>query len=340
MAYISHVFYAFAWPTTDGSVVLSDEFADLEMEVDGAQGCIKALTQLKDQYPELKIILSVGGGGQGSAHFAPIASNHTARMIFASTARGLVDMYGFDGIDSILSSRLSTLARSLLMTIALVDWEHPSSPAQGNDYIALLDTVRRFLPSSRYIVTSALPAGAWALSNINLSLASTYLNFINLMAYDFYGPWTPTSGHQSRLYSPATDPSSVSVHAAVLYCLQHSVHPSKILLGIPAYGRSFPGATGPDQGYLPPIASNDDRTFEYRSIPLTGTEEVDEQLGAASIVDPIAGFITYDNAAIVRMKAAYVQRMRLGGMFYWHGTGDVKGPRSLVEAGYNALHDL
>ncbi|MCJ1289679.1 hypothetical protein MMC34_001212 [Xylographa carneopallida] len=320
MAYISHVFYAFAWPTADGTVVLSDEFADLEMEIDGAQGCIKALTQLKDQYPELKIILSVGGGGQGSLHFAPIASNPTARMIFASTARGLVDMYGFDGID--------------------IDWEHPSSPAQGNDYIALLDTVRRFLPSSGYTLTSALPAGAWALSNIDLSLASNYLNFINLMAYDFYGPWTPTSGHQSRLYSPPLNPASVSVHAAVLYCLQHSVHPSKILLGIPAYGRSFPGATGPDQAYLPPIAPNDDRTFEYRSIPLTGIEQVDEQLGVAFIVDPIAGFITYDNADVVRMKAAYVQRMRLGGMFYWTGTGDVRGPRSLVEAGYNALHDL
>ncbi|MCJ1397032.1 hypothetical protein MMC11_000224 [Xylographa trunciseda] len=327
-------------PTSDGSVVLSDELADTEMEVDGTQGCIKALTQLKDQYPGLKIILSIGGGGQGSTYFASIAGNHTARMIFASTAKGLVDMYGFDGIDSMISACLPILTLPLLMTLASVDWEHPASPAEGIDYISLLDTIRHFLPSSRYIVTSALPAAAWALSHIDLSLASTYLTFINLMAYDFCGPWSPTSGHHSRLFSPLTDPSALSAHAAVLYCLEHSVHPSKILLGIPAYGHSFPGATGPDQAYPPSALPNDNRIFEYRSIPLTGTEQVDEQLGTASIVDPVDGFITYDNVATVKMKAAYVQRMRLGGMFYWTGTGDVRGSRSLVEAGYNALHDL
>ena len=310
------------------------------MEVDGTQGCIKALTQLKDQYSELKIILSIGGGGQGSADFAPIASNHTARMIFASTAKGLVDMYGFDGIDSITPLCSFFLAQPLLTTPVLVDWEHPNSPAQGNDYIALLDTVRRFLPNSHYIVTSALPAGAWALSNIDLALASTYLNFINLMVYDFYGPWSPTSGHHSRLYPPPTDPTAVSGHAAVLYCLEHSVHPSKILLGVPAYGRCFPGTTGPDQPYTHPASPTNDHTFEYRSIPSVGSEQVDDQLGAAFTADPVAGFISYDNVATIRMKAAYVQQLRLGGLFYWTGTGDSRGARSLVEAGYNALHNL
>ena len=69
------------------------------MEVDGTQGGINALTQLKREHPRLKFILSVGGA-DGSTYFPQIASNNTSRMIFASSARSLVDMYGFDGIDS------------------------------------------------------------------------------------------------------------------------------------------------------------------------------------------------------------------------------------------------
>ena len=82
---------------------LSDEHADLDIEVDRTQGCISALTSLRQRHPELtqlKIILSIGGGGQGSANFARVASDHTTRHIFATSAKDLVDQYGFDGVDS------------------------------------------------------------------------------------------------------------------------------------------------------------------------------------------------------------------------------------------------
>ena len=85
----------------------------------------------------------------------------------------------------------------------------------------------------------------------------------------------------------------------------------------------------------------DDRTIEYCDLPLPGsTETTDPQLGASYCVHAESGFVSYDTVATVRMKARYVQHMSLGGLFYWTGPGDVTGPRSLVEAGYNALHDL
>ncbi len=70
------------------------------MPVDGTNGCIRAFTQLKQQYSELKAILSVGGGGQGSLLFASVAADPVAVETFASSARQLVDEYGLDGIDS------------------------------------------------------------------------------------------------------------------------------------------------------------------------------------------------------------------------------------------------
>jgi chitinase len=70
------------------------------MPVDGAEGCLRAFTQMKQQYSELKVILSVGGGGKGSENFARVARNPAAVQVFAKTARELVDEFGLDGIDS------------------------------------------------------------------------------------------------------------------------------------------------------------------------------------------------------------------------------------------------
>ena len=68
--------------------------------MDDTQGCINALTKLKEEYPLLQIILSIGGGGPGSANFARVAANNTTRHIFARSAKDLVNQYGFDGVDS------------------------------------------------------------------------------------------------------------------------------------------------------------------------------------------------------------------------------------------------
>lgn len=70
------------------------------MEVDGVQGCLRSLALLKQQNRCLKLILSVGGGGAGSQHFAEVASEPTTRENFGRTARDLVITYKLDGLDS------------------------------------------------------------------------------------------------------------------------------------------------------------------------------------------------------------------------------------------------
>lgn len=79
---------------------LSDEWADTQMPVDGTEGCLRAFVQLKQQYSKMRVILSVGGGGKGSENFAAVAHSRSKTDTFVRTARGLVDQFGIDGIDS------------------------------------------------------------------------------------------------------------------------------------------------------------------------------------------------------------------------------------------------
>lgn len=74
------------------------------MPVDGTEGCLRAFTQLKQQYSEMKVILSVGGGGKGSENFAKVSRNPPAVEVFVKSARALVDQFSLDGIDSTAAS--------------------------------------------------------------------------------------------------------------------------------------------------------------------------------------------------------------------------------------------
>jgi chitinase len=161
------------------------------------------------------------------------------------------------------------------------------------------------------------------------------------MTYDFSGPWVESSGHHAQLYTPRTpynEASTTSCHSAVTYLRAMGVPAGKIILGIPAYGRSFLGCN--DVGQLHQGHAGEDGTFEYKDLPRPGaSEHVDLTLGAAYCCGGDGGFVSYDNAQTVRQKAAYVKEQGLGGVFYWTATADAKGGgRSLVEASFTALH--
>jgi chitinase len=338
------------------------------MEVDGANGCIRAFTQLKQQYKELRVILSIGGGGAGSQPFPAIAADPVAAEIFASSARKLVDEYGIDGIDSTPppnprlqlcsaiflpelenglwqeshASYSRTFGIVKVANMRVVDWEHPSDSQQGINYVYLLSRLRDRLPSPRFTLTSALPAGEWALRHINLAAAQNYLDFINLMAYDFSGPWVEECGHHAQLFSPSNphnEASKMSGHAAVTYAISQGVPSKKILLGIPVYGRSFIGAKYVGDKYTG--SSGDDGTYDYRDLVNCGVpHHTDDEVGAAFCHHEQGGFVSFDNVQTVKMKATYAVQNKLGGLFYWHITSDARGSSSLIKTGYNTLHDF
>lgn len=92
---------------------LSDKWADDQMEVDGQNGCLRAFAALKTQgrNRHLKVLLSVGGGGKASEHFASVASEPETLHNFGRSALHLVVEYGLDGIDSKKASVFSSSFR-------------------------------------------------------------------------------------------------------------------------------------------------------------------------------------------------------------------------------------
>ncbi|XDG00444.1 hypothetical protein ABKA04_000059 [Annulohypoxylon sp. FPYF3050] len=319
---IDQVFYAFVRLNADGTLKYLDEYADLTKPVDGETGCLRALAKLKQQKPALKTLVSIGGGS-GSAEFPGIAADPAKRSTFANACKQFVDQFALDGVD--------------------IDWEHPTTPADGANYIQLLQTLRSVLPSPRYLLTTALPVGEYCLKTIDIGAAGGLLDTLNLMGYDFNGPWTNVCGHHAQLLRQPGEERAIhpglrqSCHRGVSYLLAHGFPARKIVLGVPAYARSFTGARGVGQPF------SGAAEMDYNELPPEWIRDavVDENVAAASYVDGAAGgkgFVSFDVPRTVGIKADYVRQMGLGGLFYWTGVGDVNGSQSLVKAGHDGLN--
>jgi hypothetical protein len=97
----THVHYSFASLDCHGTVYPGDERIDCELEMDGTNGAYHAFAQLRDnKYPQLKLMLSIGGLGATASRFADVTSDDVRIKRCAQTARALIDKFRFTGINS------------------------------------------------------------------------------------------------------------------------------------------------------------------------------------------------------------------------------------------------
>lgn len=146
------------------------------------------------------------------------------------------------------------------------------------------------------------------------------------------GSWDTKTNHQANLYG-----SPLNANDAVQYYHSHGVARSKLILGIPLYGRSFSNTQGPGH----PFSGVGQGTWEagvydYRVLPLPGSYvSEDHKLGASWMYDTQRKeMVSFDNEAVGEWKGEYIKKEGLGGSMFWELSGDKGAQRHGMEGGF------
>ncbi len=329
---LTHINYAFADVLEDGRVVSMHEQDAYNFAV---------LDSLKAVNPDLKILISLGGWTR-STYFSDAALTEESRRRFAESAVAFVKEFGIDGVD--------------------IDWEYPGSPGAGNvfraadkqNFTLMLKEIREHLDEQSridgreddpYLLTIATGASRGFLENTEMHKAHQYLDFINLMTYDYHTGGSPVAGHHTNLYP------SVSIHytrgsadQSVQWYIDAGIPSEKLVLGVAFYGRYWTGTRPVDNG-LYQFAPDGDRGsagFDHlrdNYINKNGfIRHWDTEAKAPWLWNPdTQTFVTYDDEESLRHKTHYIRARGLGGAMFWEYSQNPGG--ELLNALYDGLND-
>ncbi len=326
-AKITHINYAFG-NVQGGKCTIGDSYADYEkaytadQSVDGVadtwdqplRGNFNQLRELKKKYPNIKVLWSFGGwtwsGGFGQAVQNPAA--------FAQSCYDLVEdprwADVFDGID--------------------LDWEYPNAcgltcDTSGAASLKNMMQAMRTKFGASNLVTAAISAdgsNGGKLDAADYAGAAQYVDFYNVMTYDFFGAWAaqgPTAPHSPLTSYSGIPTAGFNSEAAITKLKGKGITGSKLNLGIGFYGRGWTGVTqaAPGGTATGPAAGTYEQGIEdYKvlkaSCPATGT------IAGTAYAKCGTNWWSYDTPATIAGKMTWAKQQGLKGAFFWEFSGD------------------
>ncbi|KAG8179958.1 hypothetical protein JTE90_015407 [Oedothorax gibbosus] len=297
----THIIAGFS-SVEDGVINLGD---------DSKKQLYRETTGLKKNNPKLKVLLTIGGGGNNSG-FSPAYNSTFNRTKFIASTLAILDEYNFDGLD--------------------VDWEFPvwndACPEDKDNFVYFLEEFHLLSKAYAYLlgkdpailsVAVAAPVNI-VQSSYNIKEMAKYVTFINLMTYDFhdFNWYTPFTGHNSPLFNRSAEKAyfaTLNTAWVANYWFEQGMPKSKIMVGIPTYGHSyklisknFNGVDAPSSG------TNGDVTFTQvcQTLKAGGTRVFDNE-SKVPYVYLDYDWMSYEDSESMFGKANWIKAEGFGG---------------------------
>ncbi|MDB5017232.1 MAG: chitinase [Mucilaginibacter sp.] len=280
------------------------------------------LNLLKKQNPALKILISIGGW-TWSKNFSDAVLSDTSRQLFAESAIDIIKKFDLDGID--------------------IDWEYPGRPGyEGNiyrpedqqNYTLMFRELRKQLDAlqqqtqKKYLLTTAAGAFKGFLDHTDMRNAQQYLDYVNLMTYDYSGG--KIASHHTALYASKAYKAHNNADEGVTLFMAAGVPANKLVMGIAFYGHSsilIDGAKG-----LGDSIATYSKGLGYTAIKDSILKRPgfkihrDRHAKADYLYNPATRqFITFDDEWSVKKKCKYAKRKKMAGVMFWEYDSDLNG---------------
>ena len=264
--------------------------------------------------------------------------------------------------EAFTNSIIDTLKRFDFFTTVDFDWEYPggggdsgnaSSPDDGVNFALTLKLLRDKLDQLEsvsgedYDISVATAGGYDKLANLNLSGIDPYVDFYNVMTYDFHGGWESQTGHQAAM---TNDPGGYDIATAIEQFQNSNINLNKVILGAPTYTRAWGNVDAGDTFGLGNAGDSRQAPGSYEAGNydqkdlITGVADGsyelvwDDDAKAAFVYNPQTRvWSSIETPATIAGKAIYADAMDLGGMMFWALSNDSVGDQSLIGAASDLL---
>jgi GH18 family chitinase len=277
-------------------------------------------TALKAKQPELQAWLSVGGWSFNDATnspdtqhaFSTMVSSSANRQAFITSLRNFMQTYGFDGVE--------------------IDWEYPAADDRGGvaaDYSNFPTFLAELRASfgSRLGISVTLPSSYWYLQHFDVLDIEPSVDWFNFMSYDIHGVWDSSNKFTGPYISPHTNLTEINDGLSLLW--RAGLSPSKVVLGLGWYGRSFtladPSCTTPNgvcqftTGGTAGECTKSSGTLSNAEIKRliaagTGTEPYDATAGVCWLTFDSNQWVSFDDGVTMQQKISFANSLCLGGI--------------------------
>ncbi len=344
---VNHAFWKVV--PADGSFVLASTDPWADTDPDNPNAHFPQYAEYAEKYPDTKILISVGGWTD-SGCFSEMALTAESRGSFIRSCLETLDAWPFlSGLD--------------------IDWEYPGVPREPEDdgdegnpvagddrtnYTLLLKELREALDGhfgpGKILTVCAGASVGYSLCMQDYASLHAYVDRINLMTYDMAGPWEETTGHHTALLGDN------SAETAVQYLLDQGVPAEKIAIGSPLYSHGWKMKALTEETVGVPAEPLEEGDLDWHKLMLLEQAAVpegtpgwhtgyDDRKKAAWLWndDPASSeyltFYTYESAASLEAKLAYIHEHKLGGLIVWQIHGDsIDDGWPMITRMHNLLH--
>ncbi|GJQ78433.1 hypothetical protein Trydic_g11554 [Trypoxylus dichotomus] len=319
----THLIFAFTLlDDKDSSIKTIGTWTDLTL--DSAKR--NNVSKLKEKYPHLKVLVSIGGWQDGSIKYSKMAANPHMRNNFINNTIDFIREHNFDGLDLV--------------------WEFPTkrggSLHDKVNFVQLIKELRAAYDEHNFLLTAALGASKDTIDNgYDISELSMHLDYMFMMCYDYSGMWSRMIGPNAPLHGP----DLLNVEYTINHMLKLGADPDKLIIGIPFYGRTFLRLETNVNNIIPPRLGEKFRNTSFNGSftqeeGFMGYNEIclgffdgsanwtvfwDELSKTPYAVDG-EKMIVYDNHRSISEKIKFAMNQSLGGVMIWSiDTDDFRG---------------
>ena len=280
---------------------------------------MKRLAAYKKDYPELKLLLFIGGWGKNADGFSEMAKDDTKRALFCSECVRLCNEYNLDGVD--------------------LDWEYPTYAAKSynsdgstyyngadkadkKNFSTLVKDLREALGKDKLITFAAASDDYHSAEYINYKEILEWVDYINVMTYSMGDPY-PQDPSKQRHNSPLYRSSRFNNARGGADCIEgyhkeQGIPYDRMNYGIGFYGHGDGGVYPSSVSYAMAREALEKGTVNGKSVAGYNVRCWDEPSKSVFLGNAMGTmYASYEDSVSIRYRVEYLKSKGMLGAMAW-----------------------